>query len=98
MGKVVKSKKAKPFLKWVGGKRQLLLLFEALYPMALKQGEIKNYADPFVGGGAVFFDVVQKYPIKSAHLFDVNEDLILVYRVVQRHVQRLMEALAQIFA
>ena len=48
---------AKPFLKWVGGKRQLLSQFENLYPTELKQRKIKNYYEPFVGGGAVFFDV-----------------------------------------
>ncbi len=91
-----KPQKAKPFLKWAGGKTQLLSQFEALYPPELKQGQTKNYVEPFIGGGAVFFDVVRKYPIQSAHLHDVNEDLILVYLVVQQHVAPLIEALAEL--
>ena len=51
---------AKPFLKWVGGKRQLLNSFQNLYPSDLKKKKIKNYYEPFVGGGAVFFDIHQK--------------------------------------
>nr|HQG67504.1 DNA adenine methylase [Paludibacteraceae bacterium] len=44
---------AKPFLKWAGGKSQLLPFFEQLYPLELKTGEIKNYYEPFLGSGAV---------------------------------------------
>lgn len=91
----VKPRKAKPFLKWAGGKTQLLPQFETLYPMALKSGEIERYVEPFIGGGAVFFEVVHKYPIKSAYLYDVNSELILVYKVVQRYVAELIDALEE---
>lgn len=94
----VKTRKAKPFVKWAGGKKQLLSQFEALYPPVLKQGQIENYVEPFIGGGAVYFDVMRNYPIKKAHLFDVNEELILVYKVVQRHVGPLIEALSELSA
>ena len=84
---------AKPFLKWVGGKRQLLNQFEKLYPVELKLNQIKNYYEPFVGGGAVFFDVAQNYEIENAFLYDNNEELILTYKVVQKDVQNLIEFL-----
>lgn len=84
---------AKPFLKWVGGKRQLLDQFEELYPTELKLKKIKNYYEPFVGGGAVFFDVVQKYEIENAFLYDINEELILTYKVIQKDVTKLIEFL-----
>ena len=84
---------AKPFLKWVGGKRQLIEKFEELYPEELKQKKIKNYYEPFVGGGAVFFDVAQAYEIQNAHLYDINDELILSYRVVQQNVHKLIESL-----
>ena len=48
-------KKAKPFIKWVGGKNQLLEQFENYYPNELRKGIIKNYVEPFLGGGALFF-------------------------------------------
>ncbi len=47
--------RAKPFLKWAGGKGQLLTQFEQLYPRALHKRQITNYVEPFIGGGAVFF-------------------------------------------
>jgi DNA adenine methylase len=86
-------KKAKPFLKWAGGKGQLLETFSIYYPAELKNGKIENYYEPFLGGGSVFFDVAQKFDIKSAFLYDVNEELILVYRVIQQDVFTLIEIL-----
>jgi DNA adenine methylase len=86
----------KPFLKWAGGKSQLLETFQKFYPKELSGGKIDNYCEPFVGGGAVFFDIVQKYPVKSALLCDNNEDLILTYQVIQKEVQNLIDHLERI--
>jgi DNA adenine methylase len=85
---------AKPFLKWVGGKTQLLEQFEKLYPQELKQGAIDKYFELFVGGGAVFFDLVQKYTLKQVFLNDINRDLILAYRVIQAEPHGLIKSLA----
>ncbi len=84
---------AKPFLKWVGGKRQLLEQFEKLYPIELKIKKIKNYYEPFVGGGAVFFDIAQNYEVENAFLYDINDELILTYQVIQKDVQKVIEFL-----
>jgi len=84
---------AKPFLKWVGGKRQLLSDFQALYPSELKKKKIKNYYEPFLGGGAVFFDVAQNFEIENAFLYDINEELILTYLVIQKDVSKLLDLL-----
>lgn len=84
---------AKPFLKWAGGKSQLLEKFYDFYPEELKIGEIKSYYEPFVGGGAVFFDVAQRFNIKSAVLYDINQELILIYLVIQQNVNELTEIL-----
>jgi DNA adenine methylase len=84
---------AKPFLKWAGGKNQLLSVFNELYPKELLKGKIKNYYEPFVGGGAVFFDIAQNYRIDSAFLYDINEELILTYKVIQKEVSSLIEFL-----
>lgn len=84
---------AKPFLKWAGGKGQLLSKFCDFYPDELKNGTINHYYEPFIGGGAVFFEVVQQNNIHSAYLYDINEELILTWRVIQQDVFPLIEML-----
>lgn len=84
---------AKPFLKWAGGKGQLLNMFRDFYPNELKSGTITRFYEPFIGGGAVFFDVAQQYNIQSAYLYDINEELILTWRVIQQNVYQLIENL-----
>jgi len=86
--------KAKPFLKWAGGKGQLLNTFQKFYPEELQSNKIKNYFEPFIGGGAVFFDIAQRFEIESAYLYDVNEELILAYKVIQKDVFKLMDFLS----
>ena len=84
---------AKPFLKWAGGKTQLLQKFRELYPKQLTEGKIKNYYEPFLGSGAVFFDIAQHYKIENAYLYDINEELILTYKVIQEDAAKLNEYL-----
>ena len=84
---------ARPFLKWAGGKGQLLEKFRALYPEQLIDNKIKNFYEPFLGSGAVFFDIAQHYEIESAFLYDINEELILTYRVIQKDVSKLLDFL-----
>lgn len=84
---------AKPFLKWAGGKGQLLNKFQELYPKQLKDNKIKNFYEPFLGSGAVFFDVAQKYEIENAFLYDINEELVLTYKVIQNDVSKLLDFL-----
>jgi DNA adenine methylase len=84
---------ARPFLKWAGGKGQLLDKFQDLYPKQLKQKKIKTFYEPFLGSGAVFFDIAQNYNIESAYLYDINEELILTYQVIQKDVSKLLDFL-----
>jgi DNA adenine methylase len=85
---------ATPFLKWAGGKSQLLNQIDAFLPIELKNGEITEYFEPFLGGGAMFFYIAQKYPgIKKAYLYDINEELILAYKVIQKKVNELIDEL-----
>ena len=84
------SLEAKPFMKWAGGKTQLLRQLKNLYPQELKLGLIKKYVEPFLGGGSVFFDIAQNYKIENAKLFDINGELILLYKVVQKDVEKLI--------
>jgi len=87
-----KSTIAKPFLKWAGGKSQLLDEIEGRLPVELLTSEIDTYVEPFVGGGAVFFLIAQKYDcIKHFYLFDANEDLVNCYKTIKSNVHSLMK-------
>lgn len=82
--------KVKPFLKWAGGKTQLLEQMTAYFPPELKSGDITRYVEPFVGSGAVFFHLIQTYQINKAYLFDVNDELILAYNTIKSDVSALV--------
>ena len=75
------SKKVKPFLKWAGGKGQLLSEIEKYYPFADRK--ITKYAEPFVGGGAVLFDILGKYELEAVYISDINAELINTYRIIR---------------
>lgn len=83
--------KPKPFVKWVGGKRQLLKQFRelGLYPPEAFSPMTSTYYEPFVGGGAVFFDLLPK----NAKLSDLNSELVITYNVIKSNVDELIESL-----
>jgi DNA adenine methylase len=91
----IKSIGAKPFLKWAGGKSQLLIKFRDLYPRQLSDKKIKNYYEPFLGSGAVYFDIAQNYSIEKAWLYDINPELVLTYKVVQQDAAKLIDFLSR---
>ena len=70
------SEKIRPFVKWAGGKGSLIPQLNNFYPYELKNGIIERYIEPFVGGGAVLIDILQKYDVQEAYAFDINIDLI----------------------
>lgn len=80
-------------MKWAGGKSQLLSQFQELYPPALHAGMIDRYIEPFIGGGAVFFDIARNFDIETFVLVDINIELVLVYRVIQKEPRKLIENL-----
>lgn len=89
--------KAKPFIKWVGGKGQLIEQLEALLPADFTERENVTYIEPFVGGGAMLFYMLQTYPnIKSAVINDINPDLTLCYQVVRDNPTELINSLKDI--
>ncbi|HLH54490.1 MAG TPA: DNA adenine methylase [Verrucomicrobiae bacterium] len=79
---------AQPFLKWAGGKSQLLEQFEPFFPES-----IRGYCEPFLGGGAVFFHLKARFPKMRAQLRDNNAELVNCYQVVRDQVQDLMRRL-----
>lgn len=86
-------KEAKPFLKWVGGKTKLLSEIESRLPEDIKEGKIKTYIEPFIGGGAVFFYMLSKYKFDNLIISDINKELILTYKVIKNNVEELISIL-----
>lgn len=84
------EKTVKPFLKWAGGKGQLLKEIEQYYPF---NDRITKYAEPFVGGGAVLFDILGKFDIKEVYISDINAELINAYRIIRDNVNELIAVL-----
>ena len=87
-----KSGEAKPFLKWAGGKGQLLTEIGKYYPFAEKK-HIKKYAEPFVGGGAVLFDVLNKHTVDEVYISDINAELINTYITIRDNSDELISRL-----
>lgn len=85
------EKVVKPFLKWAGGKGQLLKEIEHYYPF--NSGKITKYAEPFVGGGAVLFDILSKYDLDEVYISDINAELINTYRIIRDDIDALIEML-----
>ncbi len=85
------EKAFKPFLKWAGGKGQLLREIERYYPFA--DGHITKYAEPFVGGGAVLFDILSKYDLEEVYISDINAELINTYHIIRDDIDALIEIL-----
>lgn len=85
------GEKPKPFVKWVGGKRQLLKQFRRLNLYPPEKFDIKKgrYFEPFVGGGAVFFDLLPE----KAFLSDLNFELVTTYNVIKNDVKNLIKSL-----
>lgn len=82
---------AKPFIKWAGGKTQLLTQFENILPHNLEEAEHFTYIEPFVGGGAMLFHMLQKYTnIGRVIINDINPNLITAYRVIRDTPERLI--------
>lgn len=84
-----KNSGAKPFLKWAGGKTQLLPEIQKFYPQ-----NIEKYCEPFVGGGAVLFDVITKFHPKEVLINDINPELTNTYTQIKTNVNSLLELLS----
>lgn len=87
---------AKPFVKWAGGKRQLLPIINEYIPVELKKNMITRYIEPFVGGGAVLFDIIQKYQFEEIIINDYNQDLMNLYAHIKDNVNVLIDELRMV--
>lgn len=90
--KAGKNDLAKPFLKWAGGKGQLLQEIRQFYPFS-EDSKIRKYAEPFVGGGAVLFDILNQFDLDEVYISDINAELINTYIVIRDDVGSLIEQL-----
>jgi DNA adenine methylase len=81
--------KCYPFLKWAGGKNQLLPKINKFIPQSYAQ-----YFEPFLGGGAMFFYMISNKNLRSAaYLIDINTELINTYKVIKSNVEELIQIL-----
>lgn len=95
--KNLKGTTAKPFIKWVGGKTQLLDEVKSFLPPDLGSRTGLTYVEPFVGGGAVLFWILQEYPnIEKAVINDINAELICTYQIIKSNVEALIQELNRI--
>ncbi|WP_242860890.1 DNA adenine methylase [Defluviitalea phaphyphila] len=94
--KLDEKTKIKPFVKWAGGKRQLLPIISENLPFELKENKIKRYIEPFVGGGAVLFYLLQNYNFHDIIINDINNDLINLYKIIKKEVEKLINELRKI--
>lgn len=87
------DKIAKPFLKWAGGKTQLINSIEKFLPGNLLKEEF-TYIEPFVGSGAVLFWILNNFTnLKKAVINDINEDLINTYKIIASNPKELISIL-----
>lgn len=87
-----KTAALKPFVKWVGGKSQLVEQIEKMLPTDGKK-VLTKYAEPMVGGGALFFSVLSKYDFEELYISDINAELINAYQAVKNDVNNLIAKL-----
>lgn len=88
----MKSREIHPVVKWAGGKGQLIEEIERKYPIRLGNG-INKYAEPFIGGGAVLFDILSKYDLDEVYISDINAELINMYIQIKDNVDELIRLL-----
>jgi DNA adenine methylase len=79
------------FIKWAGGKKQLLEQFKPLFPK-----KIERYFEVFVGGGAVLFYIIKTYKPKYVFISDINEELINTYEIIKNDVENLIKELKKL--
>ena len=82
---------AKPFIKWVGGKSKLIPELEKYFPK-----KFNRYYEPFVGGGALFFQIKQNYDVRFSSINDINKKLIIAYKQIQKNPKKIILLLKKI--
>jgi len=84
----ISSSAPRPFVKWAGGKRQLIPILNQHIPETFD-----SFFEPFLGGGAMLFNILTKNPNQKCQISDLNSDLILTYVTIQDKVEELISFL-----
>jgi len=92
MANQIQTPQARPFVKLAGGKGQLLNEIRKKYPAGLGES-INKYAEPFLGGGAVLFDILNRFNLKEVYISDINKELVHTYITIRDSVDELVESL-----
>ena len=85
----------KPFIKWAGGKTQLLPDIREKYPIQLGK-TITKYCEPFIGSGAVLFDILSNYELEEILINDINKELINTYFQIKNNLAYLVDELSKL--
>jgi DNA adenine methylase len=92
---MTKKTYAKPFLKWAGGKTQLIAEIQRSLPPIVRSNQF-TYIEPFIGSGAVFFWMLNNFPnLKKAVINDINADLINAYKIIAGQPKELIKVLKE---
>lgn len=89
------TQNARPFVKWVGGKGQLIETLKSNLPLDMET-KITKYAEPFVGGGAFLFELINFYDFEEVYINDNNKELINAYNIVRNNCDLLISGLKKI--
>jgi DNA adenine methylase len=91
------NKQYKPIIKWAGGKSKIFPQLELKLPSELRNGKIKKYYEPFLGGGSFFFNIIHYTKFDECVISDINEELILFYKVVKFYPEKLLQFLSKFY-
>lgn len=86
------SKTAHPFVKWAGGKGQLIDVLKSNLPQGIGT-DITKYAEPFVGGGALLFSLLSEYSFEEVYICDNNKELMNAYAMIKNNCNELIQCL-----
>ena len=87
---MVNMGEAKPFVKWAGGKTQIIHQLTANLP-----AKYENYHEPFVGGGALLFYLYNRGLLNKFYIYDYNDELMNAYRIIKNSVEELIRELSK---
>ncbi|MDR1870584.1 MAG: Dam family site-specific DNA-(adenine-N6)-methyltransferase [Deltaproteobacteria bacterium] len=90
-----RSFKANPFIKWAGGKSQILEEIKKKFPSGLGD-RYSQYAEPFIGGGAVLLEILNNYQLTRIYISDINRELVHAYKTIRDNVKELIELLLEL--
>ncbi len=90
------ERQVRPFLKWAGGKGQLIDQIAPYLPDSFRQGRVKKYFEPFLGGGALFFWLAEHYDFEESYLYEINPAVNVCYQVIKKDIKKLIKELNQL--